>query len=304
MQGKNNNKTIVVIPCFNEEATIGSVVLRAKRHVDKVLVVDDGSTDDTASVAREAGAIVISHKNNRGKSAGIKTGFKYALNNGFEFVITIDGDGQHNPDQIPVVLNDVKNNGNDITIGTRFGESTQMPIWRKFGKRILDYATSFGNGGFVTDSQCGFRGFNRKAIQKITPRLNGNAFSVESEQLINAYDTGLNVGNTQIVCRYEELDTSTKTPGSHGLSVLSYIIWLVAERHPLIFIGIPGFIMVILGLIFGIYTLQYYNQTHIFIIPYAILVSIFLIIGVLGMFMGLVLNVLPNIIKRSKQDLD
>jgi glycosyltransferase involved in cell wall biosynthesis len=304
MKKATNECTLAVIPCFNEEATIGSVVIRTKRHVDKVLVVDDGSTDDTVRIAKEAGATVISHKTNKGKSAGIKTGFKYALINGFDYVVTIDGDGQHNPDEIPVVLDNLQNNGHDITIGVRYGESTEMPLWRKFGKRVLDYTTSFGNGGHVTDSQCGFRAFNKKAVQGITPRLNGGAFSTESEQLINANDLGLKVEQTQVMCRYKGLDTSTKTPTSHGLSVLRYIIWQIAERRPLLFISVPGFIMVLIGLFFGIQTLQVYNHSGVFLIPSAIVTSIFLIIGVLGMFMGLVLNVLPNIIKRSRLDFD
>ena len=304
MKRAANECKLAVIPCYNEEATIGSVVIRAKRHVDKVLVVDDGSNGDTAKVAKEAGAVVVSHKTNRGKSAGIKTGFRYALSNGFEYVVTIDGDGQHNPDEIPVLLENLQNNGNDICIGIRYGASTEMPLWRKFGKRVLDYTTGFGNGGSVTDSQCGFRAFNKKAIRGIIPRLNGEAYSVESEQLIKAHDLGLNVETTRVMCKYKGLDTSTKNSSSHGLSVLSYVIWLVAEKRPLLFIGVPGFVMVLIGLFFGIHTLQYYNQTSVFLTSYAIVVAVFLIVGALAMFMGLVLNVLPNIIKRSRQDVE
>jgi glycosyltransferase involved in cell wall biosynthesis len=304
MKKATNECTLAIIPCYNEEATIGSIVIRTKRHVGRVLVVDDGSTDDTARIAKEAGATVLSHKTNKGKSAGIKTGFKYALVKGFDYVVTIDGDGQHNPDEIPVVLGNLRNNGHDITLGVRYGESTEMPLWRKFGKRLLDYTTSFGNGGHVTDSQCGFRAFNKKAVQGITPRLNGSEFSTESEQLIKAHDLGLKVEQTRVMCRYKGLDTSTKTPSSHGLSVLRYIIWQVAEKRPLLFIGFPGFIMLIIGLFFGIQTLQVYNQTGVFLIPSAIVTSIFLIIGVLAMFIGLMLNVLPNIIQRAKMDFE
>lgn len=308
MGGKNlkkevNEHALAVIPCYNEEATIGSIVLKAKRHVNEVLVVDDGSIDDTCKIAREAGATVISHKYNKGKSIAIKTGFRYALEKDYDYVITIDGDGQHNPSEIPVVLRNVVNNGHDISIGFRSGNNTEMPIWRRVGKRVLDYATSFGNGGFVTDSQCGFRAFNKKAVKAITPNLNGGAFNVESEQLIKAHELGLGVVNTNVSCKYENLKkTSTKDPTSHGFSVLGYIIWLVAERRPLLFIGVPGFIMMILGLVLGILTLQYYNQTHVFLIPYAIVVSIFLIIGALAMFMGLVLNVLPSILRRARDN--
>jgi glycosyltransferase involved in cell wall biosynthesis len=235
-----------------------------------------------------------------GKSAAIKTGFQYALEKKFDYVVTIDGDGQHNPDEIPTVLGNVVNNGHDISIGYRTGDSTEMPGWRKVGKRVLDYSTSFGSGGFVTDSQCGFRAFNRKALEAITPRLNGQDFTVESEQLIKAHELGLGVVNTNVTCKYNDLDTSTKNPASHGFSVLRYVIWLVAEKHPLLLIALPGFISVIIGLFFGITTLQYYNKMHVFLISYAILVSILLIIGTLAMFMGLVLNVLPNMLKRVK----
>ena len=300
MKKESNERTLAVIPCYNEEVAIGSIILKAKRHVNEVLVVDDGSIDDTSKIAKDAGATVISHRYNKGKSAAIKTGFKYALEEDFDYVITIDGDGQHNPTEIPVVLENVVNNGHDISIGFRSGTSTEMPIWRRAGKRILDYATGFGNGGFVTDSQCGFRAFNKKAVKGITSRLNGDAFSTESEQLIKAHELGLNVVNTHVSCKYKNLDTSTKNPASHAFSVLRYVVWLVAERRPLLFIGVPSFVLIILGVFFAILTLQYYNQTHVFPIPYAILVSIFLIIGALGMFMGLMLNVLPNMLKRVR----
>lgn len=302
MKSKTDKHTLAVIPCYNEESTIGSVVLKAKRHVDEVLVVDDGSIDDTAKIASDAGAIVISHKRNEGKSVGIRTGFRYALAKDFDYVITLDGDGQHNPDEIQIVLGNLMNNGHDISIGLRSGNRTEMPRWRRVGKRMLDYATSFGNGGYLTDSQSGFRAFNKKAVNGLISKLNGDAFSVESEQLIKAHELGLKVDHTHVTCKYKNLDTSSKGPASHGFSVLRYIIWLVAERRPLLFLGVPGFFLVLLGLIFGIQVLQYYNQTHVFLVSYAILISIFLIIGALSMFMGLMLNVLPRILKRVKEE--
>jgi glycosyltransferase involved in cell wall biosynthesis len=248
-------RSLVIIPCFNEEATVGSIVLQTKRYVDAVVVVDDGSNDNTAEIAKEAGAIVLSHPKNKGKGAAVKTGFQFALENDFDYVITIDGDGQHNPFEIPAILGNVMNNGYDISIGFRVGNNTEMPNWRRVGKRVLDYATSFGAGGFVTDSQCGFRAFNRRAIVLITPKLRGNAFSVESEQLIQAYESGLKVVNTKVTCKYKNLKTSTKNPASHGLSVLVHIIWVVAKQRLLVFIGIFCFVFLIIGLVSGIYPL-------------------------------------------------
>ena len=97
-------------------------------------------------------------------------------------------------------------------------------------------------------------------------------------------------------------NTSTKDPTSHGLSVLRYVIWLIAERRPLLFICVPGFILILFGIFLGIITLQNYNQTGVFLIPYALICSIFLIIGALAMFIGLMLNVLPHIIRQTVLD--
>jgi glycosyltransferase involved in cell wall biosynthesis len=301
MKKKSKRYTIAIIPCYNEERSIGSVILKTKRYVNQVLVVDDGSNDETKKIAKDAGATVISHRKNRGKGAAIRTGFQYALENDFDYAVTIDGDGQHNPNEIPDMLSNVMNNGHDISVGYRVGNGTEMPMWRRVGKRVLDYTTSMGTGGFVTDSQCGFRAFNKKALEGITPKLKGDAFSVESEQLIKAHELGLNVVNTNVTCKYKDLETSTKNPASHGISVLSYALWLVAEQHPLLFISLPGFIMVLIGLFFGIQTIQYYNMHHMFLDPYAILISILLIIGTLAMFIGLMLNTLPNILKKIKE---
>ena len=304
MTDQEHKRILAVIPCYNEELTIGNIVHKTKRYVDEVVVVNDGSRDNTSRVAQEAGANVIVHKKNKGKSAAIRTGFQYALLNNFDYVITIDGDGQHNPEEIPILLKNVLENGNDISIGFRYGSNTEMPLWRKIGKRVLDYTTSFGGGGKVTDSQCGFRAFNKKAVENLNRNMNGDSFTAESEQLIKAKRLGLEVGEAPITCKYKDLDTSTKTPTSHGFSVLGYIIWLVAQRRPLLFIGVPGFFIFLTGIILGIYTLQYYSQNQVFLLSYAILIAIFLIIGAIAIFMGVMLNVLPKIIKQAQQEND
>lgn len=300
MKKSSQKRSLAIIPCHNEEASIGSVILKTKRFVNKVLVIDDGSSDDTKKIAQDAGAIVISHKKNKGKGIAIRTGFQYALDNEFDYVVTIDGDGQHNPLEIPALLENVMHNGHDVSIGYRVGNNTEMPMWRRVGKRVLDYTTSIGTGGFVTDSQCGFRAFNKKAIQAITPKLRGKAFSVESEQLINAHASGLKMANTSVTCKYENLETSTKNPASHGLSVLGYVIWVVAERRPLLFISVPGFACVVIGLILGSYTLQSYTTSNFLDIPYAIVASLLLVIGVIAVLIGLLLNVLPRLINKEE----
>jgi len=299
MERKSTQDSLVVIPCFNEEDTIGSLVLKTKHYINTVVVVDDGSHDHTVQIARDAGAIVLSHQHNQGKSAAIKTGFAYALNKGFNEVITLDGDGQHNPEEIPTILTEMHRNGHDIVVGIRVGAMTEMPFWRKIGKRVLDYATSFGAGGYLTDSQSGFRGFNKNAIEHLLPHLNGDAFSTESEQLITAHDLGLNIGATRVSCKYNDLETSTKSPTTHGLSVLWSVIRMVAQRRPLLFI-IPGLIFVFLGTLLGLYFFQIYIESLIIFSTIQLLTSTFIIVGLLGILIGLKENILPPTPKRNK----
>ena len=112
-------KTLIIIPAYNEELTIGSVVALAKKYGD-VLVVDDGSGDRTSEIAREAGAIVIRHNTNMGKGAALKTGFEYALSREYEIVVTLDADGQHNPDEIPLLMEPIIRGEADLVIGSRY----------------------------------------------------------------------------------------------------------------------------------------------------------------------------------------
>jgi len=294
-------RILAAIPCYNEEATIGSVVIKAKRYVDEVVVIDDGSVDDTANVAKEAGATVISYENNKGKAYAIKKAFKYALEKDYDIVVTLDGDGQHDADEIPDMIEPILNGKADMAICFRFGSLTEMPFWRKIGKRVLDYATGIA-GGKITDSQCGFRAFNRRAIEAFAKRLKGNGFSVESEEIILANDIGLKIAEVRTTCKYKNLKTSKKNPFTHGPSVLSFLIWFIAEQHPLLFIGIPGLALILIGFFFGYRTVRFYNAHHVFLISYALVTAIFLIIGSLMVLMSLLLNVLPRIIERAREE--
>ncbi|MEA2004039.1 MAG: glycosyltransferase family 2 protein [archaeon] len=180
-------KTLAAIPCHNEGLAIGSVVLKARKYVDEVLVVDDGSTDDTVEVTAEAGAVVVSHGVNRGKGRAVRTSLGYAAEHGFDALVLLDGDGQHDPGEIPGLLEPISNDAADLVIG--FRSYGQMPVYRRFGRAALDHVT--GAGGAVTDSQSGFRALNRKAALLFAGALKKDDFAIESEMMRCSHDMNL-----------------------------------------------------------------------------------------------------------------
>lgn len=174
---------------------------------------------------------------NTGKGRAVKTSLRYAVEHGFDALVLLDGDGQHDPDEIPPLLEPIENDAADLVIG--FRSLSQMPFYRRFGRAVLDHVT--GVGGVVTDSQCGFRVLNRKAIELLAGKLNKDDFAIESEMVRAANDRNLSLRITEvpILCKYGSFDTSTKNPVSHGVGVLNSVIGLIAEKRPLVFIGVP-----------------------------------------------------------------
>ncbi len=291
-------KTLAAIPCYNEEFAIGSVVLKTRRRVDEVVVIDDGSTDATAEIAREAGAKVISHPMNMGKGAAIKSALMYAASSseGFDILVLLDGDGQHDPAQIPLLIEPLRNKTADMVIG--FRSPDQMPFYRRFGRRVLDYTT--GLLGISTDSQSGFRAMNRTAFEALrTDNMRGNGFSIESEMLLAAKARGLRIEEVPIRCNYRRVRRPRRNPVVHGLGVLSVLVKLIAEERPLVFMGIPGLVLTIIGLFFGLRLIQLYNYERYFSIPLTLLAGFFIILGVFSMFMGLVLNLVSRLLRSG-----
>lgn len=251
------------IPAYNEESHIGNLVTSAMNHVDSVIVCDDGSTDDTAKIAKKAGAIVISHKTNKGYGTAIISLFEYARENNAEIMITLDGDGQHNPDQIPLLLNTITQHNVDVVIGSRFlNQNTDAPGYRQRGIKIITSAANYGTDLKVSDSQSGFRAYSKNAIDAIHPTEEG--MSVSTEILLKISNKGLSLAEIPITISYDG-DTSEHNPISHGMSVLANTIKYVSIKHPLKFYGIPGFTLIIAGIILGsIFLDAYLNQQTVF----------------------------------------
>ncbi len=215
---------IAVIPCLNEENYIGEVVNTALSYVNAVIVVDDGSTDATAHVAGMAGAGVISHNVNQGAGAATRSGFRAALKAGASIVVTLDGDGQHNPAEIPALLAPILNGTADLVIGSRFiTPATNMPHYRKFGIDIITWIYNLGYKLKISDSQSGFRAHSRKLLENTLITQNDFGFSIDV--LVQARKHGFAIREIPISCLYHA-QGSTADPLSHGLGVAWSVMWL------------------------------------------------------------------------------
>jgi len=221
-------KVIAAIPCFNTASSIADVVSRSSQYVDQVIVVDDGSSDDTAEKARQAGAFVISHSANGGYGEAIKSCFEAGKANEADILVTLDGDGQHDPEEIQRVVAPILNNATDMVIGSRFlSQQITMPGYRRFGIRIITLLVNLGSKVKVYDAQSGFRAYSRQALNAISVKESGMSISVEI--LIRARKAGLRVKEVATSCQYHP-SSSTKNPVVHGLEVAFSVVRLRLER--------------------------------------------------------------------------
>jgi glycosyltransferase involved in cell wall biosynthesis len=184
-------KALVIIPALNAERTIANVVRDCRVVNEQVLVVDDGSVDRTAEVARGAGAEVVSHPANRGKGAALKTGFAYALDHGFDAVVTLDADGQHLPAEMPKFFAAYEGCGADLIIGGRAHLFGQMLPRRRFANRFSARCIAFASKTNVTDSQSGYRLYSAQLLRAI--RLRTDGFEMESEVIVQAGRRGFKI---------------------------------------------------------------------------------------------------------------
>lgn len=237
-------KVLAAIPCFNTERTIGEVVRIARKHVDLVVVINDGSTDNTAKVAESAGAVLVNHPSRQGYAATVKTSFKSAQENHACVLVTLDGDAQHNPCEIKRVIAPILNGSADMVIGSRFlpckedtvsGDYTtllekiesleprRMPAYRKFGILLITWLFNVGAKKKLTDAQSGFRAFSRQALDVCYPE--GKGVGVSVEVLIKARQGGLAIREVPITCLYHKA-SSTRNPFIHGMDVILATIGL------------------------------------------------------------------------------
>ena len=272
--------TIACIPAFNEEKNIFNLVNDVSKYVNSVIVCDDGSTDDTVNEAKKSGAFVISNDKNLGKGAALKSLFDFARHSNADVIITIDGDGQFLPEEIPKLTKDIEDGKSDIVIGYRFETEKDMPSYRKIGNKVLDELSKKASNLNLRDTQSGFRAYSKKAIEKIDFRHNG--FVADSEILIDAATKDLTISEQHVTVLYNTgTRTSTQNPIRHGGGVLISLLEMVLMKRPLTFLGIPGFVMSIIGIITSSLTLISFNETGYFSIPITLLSIVMFTVGIM-----------------------
>ena len=195
-QAPKGLKVCILVPAYNERRNVGNVVKGCLKYAPDVVVVDDGSSDETSEIARQAGATVIAHDVNRGKGAALKTGFDYVLKGDWEAVIVVDGDGQHDRDEIPKIIDTTIRENAAITIGNRMSDLKDMPLPRRASNWITSWIISKLAGQYVPDSQCGFRLIRTNLLREI--ELATDNFEMESEMIIIAGRKGYKVSSVAI----------------------------------------------------------------------------------------------------------
>lgn len=257
---ENGGKDVVAIPAYNEEGTITAVIEEAREYADEVLVVDDGSDDDTANRANEAGAMVLRHDYNQGYGAALKTAFEEATRWDATSLVTIDADGQHDPSDIPTLRETLATHDADVVIGSRFiGETgTDISPLRRFGLAMINVLTNVSLGyvhphNRIKDTQSGFRAYSGRAIRSLGgDRALDTQMGASTDILYHARKCGYSIEEVGTDISYAVENPSSQSALTHGTALTTNITKTVMYQHPILSLAVPGFASIIVGLWFGI----------------------------------------------------
>jgi glycosyltransferase involved in cell wall biosynthesis len=289
---------VVVIPAYDEEATIAKVVLGARKHVDKIIVCDDGSTDMTSEIVEALGATLLRHQRNLGKGSALRTLFNCARRIDADIIVTIDADGQHNPDEIPRLIKAMKVSHADVLIGSRFmkgNDSRGYPKYRILGNKLLNVVSDKQ----VTDTQSGFRAYSKKALKSLTPTEMG--MGVDTELLMKARVRGLKIVEVPIKVTYDVPKPSKQNYLSHAADVFLSSIKHMSIRRPLLFYGTPGMTALAIALVFWIWTIQTFTATRQIITNVALIAIVTTTVGLMLLTTAIILWVLVSVVREPME---
>ncbi|MDW5562334.1 MAG: glycosyltransferase family 2 protein [Methanomassiliicoccus sp.] len=288
---------MAVVPAFNEEIAIGSVVLGALTFVDEVIVVDDCSRDRTAELAEKAGAVVIKMPQNGGKAKALLTGLKAAERRGCYAAVMLDGDGQHRCEDIANVVQPVLNGEADMVIGSRFlGEQKGIPRYRVFGQKVINSLSNFSSKVDISDSQSGMRALNRKALMNLS--FSSDGYNVESDMITHFTDVGLKIAEVPISVRYDVPNGHKEGATSMGMKLLGNVVSMIGYKRPLLLFGLPGVIAGLAGIVIALMTFFNIYMFGSFLAQALVGVALILI-GSFFVISGLTLNSLTLMMKAT-----
>lgn len=289
---------IACIPAYNEEETIGKVILKTQKYVDKILVCDDGSTDVTSELAEKLGSFVIRHFKNMGKGAALKTLFEEVSKLNPDIIVVLDADGQHDPSEIPHLIKPIVDGKADIVIGSRYVEKAcnLAPFYRRIGLNLINFFSRKIGKIKVKDIQSGFRAYSRKPL-KVIASFEAKGYGVEMEQLLIATEEKLRIVEVPVTIRYNGLKRPSKrNPLTHGSELIVTLLRLVIEERPLRYLGVPGIVLTSIGIVSGIYLVLLFNVNRYFSVPLSVITLGAISLGFMLIVTSLILYALKKLI--------
>lgn len=295
---KFDKKILVCIPAYNEANNIAEIVRGCRELATKVIVYDDGSTDNTHEIAMNSGATVIRGLENKGYGAAIRSLFRFSKKDDADIMVTIDADGQHDPSQIQNLLLALIDEDMDIAIGSRFltpQDREKVPRYRSFGIKTITKLTQVASYRNITDAQSGFRAYSKNALKEIN--LYEQGMGVSAEILMRARERGLTIKEVPVTINYDVKDASTHNPISHGVGVLYTVMQFISLRHPLAFYSLPGIALLIVAAFYMNNAMELYSSTK-YISTNMILVSVgTAVVGVVLFATGVILYTLTALFR-------
>ena len=280
-------KIIIGIPAFNEEKNIAGIISKLKRTTKDIIVCNDGSTDLTAEIAEEMGAIVINHEKNLGYGGAIRSIFLKAKDLNGDVLVTFDADGQHRIEDLNKVINPILD-----------GSKKGVPQYRKVGIKVITKITNVTIKKDLTDSQSGFRAYSKRVLNEIKPVESG--MGVSTEILIKASSKNLKISEVPIKILYGE-NSSTHNPVVHGSSVIFSTIKFTSIEHPLRFYGIPSVVFMIIGLSFTYLAVEYYAEIGRLNTNLTIIAAGTVLIGIILLISAILLYSLVSVVREKNR---
>ena len=300
VEEETHKKIVLLLPAYNGEASIGSLVLLSKLHVDNVIVIDDGSIDHTAEIAKEAGAEVIIQEIKKGKCEALKAGFKAASDLGAHIVVTMDSDGQHNPIDIPMLVAPIIEGKAEMVNGSRYLNdlSKNTPIYRRVGQTLQETTDQINPSLQITDPQSGFRAFST-SINNIF-HFNAQDVTIESEMLEDARKADIRIKEIEIGTHHD-LELSAKSPIKYIRGLLRTVAEDIETNTSLYYNSVPGFALATCAFYMAFKFLQAFSGgTQNVSLGPIFLMSFLALLGMYMTLRGIIMHSIVGVIRQTE----